>query len=57
MAAEIVFSRERAPTSRMVANVRFESIGVVRSHVSFEIECPGECCGDMLVRSMVPSDK
>jgi hypothetical protein len=43
MATKIMLPRERTATATMVADVRFEAIGVVGGHMSFEIEGSGEC--------------
>ena len=43
MATKIMLSREGTATASMVADMRLEAIGVVGGHMSFEIECSGEC--------------
>jgi hypothetical protein len=43
MATKIMLSRKGTATASVVADVRLETIGVVGGHMSFEIECSGEC--------------
>lgn len=40
--AKIVLATERPGTVHMGANVWFEPIGVMCSHMRFQIECPGK---------------
>jgi hypothetical protein len=42
--AQVVFSTERSSAGVMRADVRFQSIGVMRRHVCLEIVCTGKGC-------------